>query len=83
LDVPSYSSSRKKDPALIALGDAIQRIRSASRISQEQLALQAGVDRSYMGGVERGESNVTVLNLVKIASALRVPASEILEQAGL
>ena len=81
--MPSYSSSRKKDPALVELGEAIQRIRIANRVSQERLALDAGVDRSYMGGVERDDSNVTVLNLLKIACALNVSASDILVQAGL
>jgi transcriptional regulator with XRE-family HTH domain len=81
--VPTYSSTRKKAPTLIALGEAIQRIRTASGLSQEELAHAAEVDRSYMSGVERGASNVTVLNLVKIAGALNVPASEVLAQAGL
>jgi transcriptional regulator with XRE-family HTH domain len=39
-------------------------------LSQEQLALQAEVDRSYVGGIERGERNVSFLTLVKIAECL-------------
>jgi transcriptional regulator with XRE-family HTH domain len=81
--VPTYSTRRKKDPALVALGEAIQRLRNASGLSQEHLALVAEVDRSYMSGVERGVSNVTVLNLIKIATAMGVPASDLMEQAGL
>ena len=81
--MPTYSANRKKAPALVALGEAIQRIRNANGMSQEELALVAEVDRSYMSGVERGASNVTVLNLVKIAGALNVSASNVLEKAGL
>ena len=81
--MPVYSSKHSKHPALVALGDAIRRVRFAQGIAQEELALRCELDRSYVGGVERGESNVTVLNITKIASALDMNASELLEQAGL
>lgn len=81
--VPVYSSRYAKDPMLIALGDAIRRVRTAQGITQEQLALQSELDRSYVGGVERGSSNVTLLNLVRVASALSLTGSQLLEQAGL
>ena len=61
----------------------ISRIRAATGISQEELALRAGVDRGYMGGIERGESNAAILKVVRIAAAMNLAASELLEQAGL
>lgn len=55
---------------LKALGDQIRHVRKEKGLSQEQLALQAEVDRSYIGGIERGERNVSILTLVKIAKCL-------------
>jgi len=81
--VPTYSRRNRGQSALIALGEAIKRVRIACGFSQEELALRVEIDRSYMGGIERGESNVTVLNLVKIAGALGMDASDLLAQAGL
>jgi transcriptional regulator with XRE-family HTH domain len=52
-------------------------------MSQEALADAAGMDRSHMGKLERGERNVTILNVAKIAAALDLKPSEILAQAGL
>jgi transcriptional regulator with XRE-family HTH domain len=52
-------------------------------ISQERLALAAGVDRSYYSAIERGEFNVTLAVLFKIAAALGVPAWMLLKRAEL
>ena len=60
----------KKDKQLIELGNQIRELRKSKGLSQEQLALQAEVDRSYVGGIERGERNVSFLTLVKIADCL-------------
>jgi transcriptional regulator with XRE-family HTH domain len=81
--VPVYSSRYTKDSSLVAMGDAIRRARKALGIAQEELALRAELDRSYLGGVERGESNATLLNIVKISAALGMNPSQLLEQAGL
>jgi hypothetical protein len=70
-------------PALVALGAAIRRERSGRGLSQELLAVDAGLDRSYMGGVERGEHNLSVMNLLKIAVALKLSPSQLLECADL
>ena len=58
-------------------------MREARSISQERLALEAEVDRSYVGRIERGDNAVAVLTLVKLASVLGVSASALMEQAGL
>lgn len=54
------------------VGLNIRRIREKSSLSQEKLAALAGIHRVYMGQVERGEKNVGVVNLEKIAKALDV-----------
>lgn len=60
----------KKGKHLVELGSQIRELRKAKGFSQEQLAWQAEVDRSYVGGIERGERNVSFLTLVKIADCL-------------
>jgi transcriptional regulator with XRE-family HTH domain len=52
-------------------------------LSQEALAVDAELDRSYVGGVERGEHNLTAMNIVKIAGALNMPPSTLFASAGL
>ena len=68
---------------LVALGVALRRIRLEKSISQEKLALLAEVDRSYVGRVERGDNNVAVLTLFRLARAMDITMAEIMEQAGL
>jgi transcriptional regulator with XRE-family HTH domain len=51
-------------------------------LSQEALADHAGIDRSHMGKIERGERNVTLLNLAKLAEALKCQPSALLSNAG-
>jgi transcriptional regulator with XRE-family HTH domain len=65
----------------VILGQAIRHYRAARGLSQEALAVDADLDRSYVGGIERGEHNITVMNLKKIAEALDVKMSEILGAA--
>ena len=59
------------------LGLIIQKLRKDANISQEELAFKAGVHRTYIGMVERGEKNITILNLKKISNALEIQISEI------
>ena len=68
---------------LAALGQSIRRIRKARNTSQEALAYMTDIDRSHMGKIERGERNITLLNIVRIAEALDEKPSEILSAAGL
>ncbi len=72
------SPSHAGDRVLVTLGKTIRRIRKELGISQEGLALAAELDRSYVGGLERGEHNLTVISLAKIAKALNVEMSDLL-----
>lgn len=65
------------------LGEAVKAMRKSKGLSQEALADAAGIDRSHMGKIERGERNVTLLNVLKIATALDSSASELLREASL
>lgn len=58
-------------------GQRIKELRARSGMSQEILAYRAGLDRTYISGVERGERNVSILNIEKIAAALQVSMSYI------
>lgn len=60
------------------LGQNIKRLRARLKMTQEELAFRVGVDRSYMGFVERGERNPTLAVLDKIAKTLKVSLSELL-----
>ena len=57
---------------LISFGKRLRALRQQAELSQEELADLAGLDRSYVGGVERGERNVSLVNIHKIARALSV-----------
>lgn len=73
----------KRGAEHVALGCAIVELRRAGSapISQEALAAAAGLDRTYVGGVERGERNIAYTNLRRIASALGVTASDLIALA--
>ena len=53
-------------------GKAVRRERLRMKFSQEELAHRAELDRSYMGQVERGETNISLMNLIRIADALDI-----------
>jgi len=69
----------KKHPALVKLGLHVRQFRERSGVSQEELAHRADLDRTYVGGVERGERNLGTLNLLRLAAALNVPAATLLK----
>lgn len=72
-----------KDGYLVRLGAAVRARRLALALSQEALADLSGVDRSHMGKIERGERNVTFLNIVRIATAMDCKPSDLLIDAQL
>jgi transcriptional regulator with XRE-family HTH domain len=78
---PSPTYSRNKE--LVALGLAVREFRMKKGWSQETFADHAGIDRSYIGGIERGEHNLAIMNLLKISSALGVKGHALLEEADL
>jgi DNA-binding Xre family transcriptional regulator len=65
------------------LGTAIRELRISRGISQEKLSHLCQLDRSHMGRIERGERNVSFLNIVRIARGLACKPSEIMRQANL
>jgi transcriptional regulator with XRE-family HTH domain len=81
--VARVSGQRYRDGQLKRLGEAFRARRKALGLSQEALADAAGIDRAHMGKIERGERNVTLLNIVKIAAALDGKVSDLLAEAGL
>jgi transcriptional regulator with XRE-family HTH domain len=60
-------------------GGRIRELRLQESISQEELAERAGVHRTYVGMIERGEKNITLLSLLKISSALNRKLAELFE----
>jgi transcriptional regulator with XRE-family HTH domain len=68
---------RVEDPLLSALGGKIRELRTKQGYSQEGFADKCGVHRTFMGSVERGESNISFSNLAKIAAALSMTVSEV------
>lgn len=72
-----------KNKALRQFGEALRSERKDRGFSQEGLALESEINRSYMGSLERGEENVSLLTLLKISAVLKVKPSDILTRAGL
>ena len=62
-----------------AIGQRIRKLRLEQGLSQEELAEAAGVHRTYIGMLERGEKNVTIYNIERIARALDVRPSSLLD----
>ena len=73
----------KKSAANQALGKAVRAARSERGYSQEAFARHAGLDRAYCGGIERGEFNITLDTIVKLATGLSVTVAEVMRQAKL
>lgn len=71
----TYSAADKK--YLKAFGARVRALRKQAGFSQEDFALEIGLDRTYMGGVERGERNLALLNLRKIAKGLHLTVSDL------
>lgn len=68
---------KRDEPIKAVFGQRVRELRAAKGLSQEALALACDLDRTYIGGIERGERNVSLLNIQKIATALGVPLKEL------
>ena len=81
--VVRISGQQDGEGNLARIGAAVRQRRLACGMSQEALADAASIDRSHMGKIERGERNVTLLNVIKISAALGWKPSELLAAAEL
>jgi DNA-binding XRE family transcriptional regulator len=75
--VKLWAMTTTKDPTLVAIGRNLRRIRTASGFSQEGLALDAEIDRTYISQIERGIANPSVLVLKKISDCLKIGLSDL------
>lgn len=67
-----------KKAELILFGKSVRQLREQNGLSQEALADLCHLHRTYIGGIERGERNVGLLNLLRLSRALKVLPSELL-----
>jgi transcriptional regulator with XRE-family HTH domain len=65
------------------IGLAVREQRTSAKWSQEELSFEAGLHRTYIGAIERGEKNITLRNLIRVAASMNVKASDILLAAEL
>lgn len=65
------------DERMIAFGKRVREMRKSKGISQERLAEMSGIDRSYMGNIERGEKNVTLKKVYEICDALDIEVQDL------
>lgn len=72
----SYSKQEKE--LLIKVGSRVREARIKSGLTQEKLSFESNLDRTYIGSVERGERNISIINLNKIAIALKISIVELL-----
>jgi transcriptional regulator with XRE-family HTH domain len=69
-----------RDSELAAIiGNNIRKARMHKKLSQDELAQKAGIDRSYMGRIERGEINVTLEKIYRVSYALNMPLQSIID----
>ncbi|KQN34422.1 hypothetical protein ASE92_12550 [Pedobacter sp. Leaf41] len=65
---------------LIAFGNKVRELRKSIGISQEELSFKANLHRTYIGMIERGEKNITLVNVQKIANAFNVTLSDLFNE---
>ena len=70
--------TRDEKAFLEQIGNRIRELRIEADLSQEKLAFESELDRTYIGSVERGERNISVINLRKIAKALKYKTADLL-----
>jgi transcriptional regulator with XRE-family HTH domain len=62
------------------VGDNVRRLRLGRGLTQEQLAFESRIDLTYMGGIERGKRNPSLLVLARVAAALHVEPTDLLQR---
>lgn len=67
-----------KNRYLIMFGQRVRNLREQQHLSREDLACKATVHRTYIGMIERGEKNVTLLTIIKLSKALGITSQELL-----
>lgn len=72
----------KERPISHVFGERIRHLRAEKGLSQEQLAELADLHRTFIGRIERGETNVTLENIKKLSQGLKVPISKLFEEHG-
>lgn len=70
------------DDPRVLFGRRLAELRRAKGWSQEKLALESGLARSYLGGVERGQRNIALVNICKLAETLGVSLPELMKFSG-
>jgi len=70
-----------RSPEHRALGQALRNMRADRKMAQMELAFASGLDRTYIGGIERGERNPSYTSLRRIAVVLEIPVSEWIARA--
>ena len=65
------------DERMVTFGRRVREVRKSKGISQERLAEMAGIDRSYMGNIERGEKNITLKKAYEICDALDIEIKDL------
>jgi transcriptional regulator with XRE-family HTH domain len=63
----------------VSFGQRLAQARKAKNWSQERLALESGIARSYLGGVERGQRNIALLNICRLADTFGLSAASLME----
>jgi transcriptional regulator with XRE-family HTH domain len=74
----------RPDPAMrdwkAILGRNVRKLRQQKKLTQEELAFEAEIDLTYVGGIERGKRNPSLLVMVRIADALQVPLQRLISE---
>ena len=72
------SELNQRNKSLVIVGQRIRDQRKQLKLTQKQLSIKGGFQRSYIGSVERGEKNITFLKLMKLCSTLKITMSDLL-----
>ena len=77
--MPAKKKPPEQTDPRVVFGRQLAALRRQAGLSQEALALESGLARSYLGGVERGQRNIALLNICRLAGALSVRPSDLLQ----